>query len=97
MDSRGDAAGDGGNPACFNSMARGQDRFLPRLAYGIRTFERDEVDEAIVQNPGPIEEYINLSALRQARERFDNKGEDEPADMFKIWMSVSLALWLKHQ
>jgi len=71
--------------------------FVPRLAYGIRTFERDEVDEAIVQNPGPIEEYINLSALRQARERFDNKGEDEPADMFKIWMSVSLALWLKHQ
>lgn len=70
--------------------------FVPSLAYGIRTFEREQLDEVIVRHPGVIEEYVNLDALRQARKRFiDGDAESGPADLFSIWKTVSLALWLK--
>lgn len=70
--------------------------FVPSLAYGIRTFERDALDEVIVRNPGPIQEYVNVNELRHARNRFiDGCAENRSADLFAIWKTVSLALWLQ--
>jgi asparagine synthase (glutamine-hydrolysing) len=71
--------------------------FVPSLAYGLRVFERDHLDEVIIRNPGVIEEYVNIRSLRQAYSRFLEQDSDlESKDLFAIWKTVSLALWLKH-
>jgi asparagine synthase (glutamine-hydrolysing) len=71
--------------------------FAPSLAYGIRTFERDELDALLVRNPGPLAEFVNLQDLREALKRFLSPDCDHGSiDLFGIWKSVSLSLWLQH-
>jgi hypothetical protein len=60
-------------------------------------FEREQLEEVIIRNPGALEEYVNLCALRRAYQRFlDQESESDSWDLFAIWKTVSLASWLKH-
>jgi asparagine synthase (glutamine-hydrolysing) len=71
--------------------------FVPSLAYGLKVFEREQLEEVIIRNPGALEEYVNLCALRRAYQRFlDQESESDSWDLFAIWKTVSLASWLKH-
>ncbi|MCM3874363.1 MAG: lasso peptide isopeptide bond-forming cyclase [Pyrinomonadaceae bacterium] len=72
--------------------------FAPSLVYGLRAFEREQLDEIIIRNPGVIEGYIDISALRRAYGRFlEQESETDSTDLFAIWKSASLALWLQHR
>ncbi len=72
--------------------------FVPSLAYGLKMFEREQLEDVIVRNPGAIEEYVNLRSLRQAYKRFlDQETEPDAKDLFAIWKIVSLASWLNHE
>ena len=70
--------------------------FVPSLAYGLRVFERDQLDDVILRNPGIIEEFVNIGWLTQAYRRFLDQAQGiDSSDLFAIWKSVSLALWLR--
>jgi len=75
----------------------GKTNFAPSLEYGLRVFERAQLDDVILRNPGIIEEYVNIGVLRQAYMRFlDRKSEVDPSDLIAIWKTVSSASWLQH-
>lgn len=70
--------------------------FSPSLSYGLKAFEQDLLDKIIIDDPGVIEKYVNVKALRQAYRRFlSGESEDDSRDLFNIWKCASLALWLK--
>jgi asparagine synthase (glutamine-hydrolysing) len=75
----------------------GKTDFAPSLVYGLKAFERDQLDEIIIRNPGVIEGYVDISALRRAYKRFIEQPEADSADLFAIWKCASLALWLQHR
>jgi asparagine synthase (glutamine-hydrolysing) len=71
--------------------------FVPSLAYGLKTFEREQLEEVIIHNPGAIEEYVNLRSLREAYQLFlDQEPKPYSRNLFAIWKVVTLAAWLKH-
>jgi len=71
--------------------------FLPNIAHGLRTFERERLDELILHNSGVWEKYVNLNALREAYQRFVSpENQETPDDVFLIWEVASLALWLRY-
>jgi asparagine synthase (glutamine-hydrolysing) len=70
--------------------------FTPSLAYGLKVFESSLLNEVIIRNPAVIENYVSVTALRQAYDRFLNQGSKvHPEDVFNIWKAVSLALWFQ--
>jgi asparagine synthase (glutamine-hydrolysing) len=72
--------------------------FAPSLVYGLRAFEREQLDEIIIRNPGVIEGFVNISALRGAYRRFlEPQSTPSSTDLFAIWKFASLALWLKQR
>jgi asparagine synthase (glutamine-hydrolysing) len=65
------------------------------LKYGLWTFERKRFERVIMKEAETIEPYVHIDVLRQALNRFlENKASG--TDMYSIWKSVSLALWLQH-
>ncbi len=72
--------------------------FSASLSYGLKVFEKDMLDQIIIDNPGIIEKYVNVSALRQAYRRFlATEPTSDTTDLFNIWKCASLALWLKQE
>ncbi len=70
--------------------------FSPSLSYGLKTFEQHILDKIILENPSILEKYVNVSALRQAYQRFLAGESADSTDLFNIWKCASLALWLQH-
>lgn len=69
--------------------------FSPSLSYGLRSFERETLDQIILKDPGVIESYVDIKSLRQAYERFLSGSGEDVNDLYNIWKCASLALWLK--
>jgi asparagine synthase (glutamine-hydrolysing) len=89
-------------------MRRAMDEILPRevqwrggkldisngLNWGLWTFERERIEQVIEKNSAVLGNYIRVPVLRKACQRFLNQKATD-LDMFAIWKSVSLALWLQ--
>jgi asparagine synthase (glutamine-hydrolysing) len=59
--------------------------------------ERHILEDVIVRDPGVIEPYIDVSALRAAYRRYlSQPTAASEEDLFTIFLSVNLALWLRH-
>jgi asparagine synthase (glutamine-hydrolysing) len=69
--------------------------FSPSLSYGLRSFERETLDQIILRDPSVIESYVDIKSLRQAYERFLSGSGEDVNDLYNIWKCTSLALWLK--
>ena len=69
--------------------------FTPSLSYGLRTFDQPELERIIIHDPSVIENYVNIESLRQTYRRFLMDDEASFQDVFSIWKTVSLALWLQ--
>jgi asparagine synthase (glutamine-hydrolysing) len=71
--------------------------FGPNLARGLRTFERDRLDRAILGDTCVIEPYVNLPVVQEIYRRFvAGDVRANPHDVFAIWRVASLALWLRY-
>jgi asparagine synthase (glutamine-hydrolysing) len=71
--------------------------FTPNLARGLRTFERDRLDRAILRDTRVIESYVNLPVVHEIYRRFvAGDVRANPHDVFAIWRVASLALWLRY-
>ena len=61
----------------------------------LRLFERERLEQVIWSESALLEEYVDISVLRQTYQRFA-AGEPLPdSDVLSIWKPVSLALWLR--
>lgn len=61
---------------------------------GIRTDDRELIEDVIFKEPGGLSNYIDINALRATYHRFreeENSREDVP-----IWRAATLGLWLRH-
>ena len=66
----------------------------PAFYHGLLTYERELANEIINVNPGIIEDYVQIPALREAYARFVTHTAHD-SDVVSIWKTVSLALWLQ--
>ena len=67
----------------------------PSFDKGLLKFERERLEELLTKEPKLIEEYVNISLLDKAYQRFIcRKASDD--DMVIIWRTVNLSLWLKY-
>jgi asparagine synthase (glutamine-hydrolysing) len=64
-------------------------------SYGLRTYNRELLDQTVGQPSTCIEPYINLNVLRQSYSRLMSGGTTQDADVSNIWRATGLALWLQ--
>jgi asparagine synthase (glutamine-hydrolysing) len=66
------------------------------LSYNLRqqllTFEEDRIDAIIFSNPKPIEDYVDMTALRKTYQNY--KKQPASGNIYAVWSAVNLALWL---
>jgi asparagine synthase (glutamine-hydrolysing) len=67
----------------------------PSFDHGLLAFERERLKKVILEDPSAIEDYVDVTALRQAYHRYVSRKAME-GDALVIWKAVSLALWLQH-
>jgi asparagine synthase (glutamine-hydrolysing) len=65
----------------------------PNFDRALLKFGQNLMDDVILNDPSVIEEYVNVPTLRQAYKRYARRETD--GDAFDIWMSITLALWLR--
>lgn len=73
----------------------GKSNLGPNFNHVLLTFGRERMEEVILQNPEAIEEYVDITALRAAHQRFVSGEASVDADAISIWKALSLALWLQ--
>jgi asparagine synthase (glutamine-hydrolysing) len=66
----------------------------PNFVYGLLTFDRKLLDEVILNDPGIIERYVNINALREMYRRMTTQPKVHVDDAITIWRIVTLARWL---
>ena len=64
------------------------------FTHTLLTLERQRLDETILNDPSTIEEYVDLTTLREKYRRFLPDGRPGPA--VTVWKAANLALWLEH-
>lgn len=52
------------------------------------------LQEIIMKDPGPLEAYVNITALREIYQRY--LSQQDLHDEVLIWQTVTLALWLRY-
>ena len=62
---------------------------------GLLKFERELLDDVIVDDPGSIEDYVDIPVLRESYQRYAARSSTGDAQ-FVVWPAVTLALWLRH-
>ena len=72
----------------------GKGNMSPNFEHGLLTFDREQLEEVILKDPGAIGKYVDITALRKAYHRFVSREATEQ-EVFSIWQSASLALWLQ--
>ena len=63
--------------------------------HGLLAFERNRLEDVIVNDPTSIEEYVDVAALREAHRRFVSRRVTNQDDVLAIWKAVTLSLWLR--
>ena len=64
------------------------------LKKGLLSFEKERLDEIILDNPQSIEPYINIATLRGNYQRY--KKHSANGNFQAIWSAINLSLWLSH-
>ncbi len=61
---------------------------------GLLAFERNRLEEMILNNPKVIEAYVDIAALREMYHRYVSRGTID--DAMTVWKAVTLGLWLHY-
>jgi asparagine synthase (glutamine-hydrolysing) len=65
----------------------------PNFNRSLLAFERELLEEVILNDPQAIEEYVNVPALRETYHRYASWGMD--SDAMHVWRAITLAIWLR--
>jgi asparagine synthase (glutamine-hydrolysing) len=72
----------------------GKSDLSPNFDRGLMTFEQKRLDEVIFNNSKAIEEYVNISTVRNAYHKFVSKRNSD--DVMSVWIVATLCLWFNH-
>lgn len=72
---------------------RGKSDLFPNFRHVLGTFERQQVQQLLTQDPGPLGAYLDRAALRRIHERYC--ASNEPVATLNLWKVFTLGLWLK--
>jgi len=64
------------------------------FTHGLLNFEDGLLEDVIMNDPGSIEVYVDIAALRETYHRYLSR--KNPTDEMRVWNAVTLALWLRH-
>jgi asparagine synthase (glutamine-hydrolysing) len=64
------------------------------FARGLLAFERETLEDVILNDSQTIEAYVDMTALRKAYNQYVS--HEGNADSLTVWKAVTLALWLRH-
>jgi len=67
----------------------------PNFKRRLLDYERETLDEVILNEPQVIEEYVDMPALRAAYARYASQPMHSGQDVLTIYGAVMLALWLR--
>lgn len=71
--------------------------FIPVFHHGLLTFDRERLDEDILNRSFDIEKYVNVSALHDLYSRIaSGKPMDVAKELLAFWKVASFALWAQH-
>jgi len=66
----------------------------PAVTAGLLKYDAPLLEETIMKNPEPLEEFVDIGALRATYRRYlSNRNQH---DEMLIWQAVTLALWLRY-
>jgi asparagine synthase (glutamine-hydrolysing) len=65
--------------------------------FRLRMLDQDRavLEDVIVRDPGPLEPYVEVGALRQAYRRYADRQSAGDADALAVYGAVTLGLWLR--
>lgn len=72
----------------------GKSDLSPNFTRNLLAFEHKLLEEVIVKNPQDIEEYVDISTLRETYYRYVSQPTIDDAEA--IWPAVTLAVWRSH-
>jgi hypothetical protein len=58
-------------------------------------YERETLDELILRDPKPIQDYVDVSSLRAAYKRYSAAPLQSSEEAFSIMLATTLGLWLR--
>jgi asparagine synthase (glutamine-hydrolysing) len=73
----------------------GKTDMTPNFLRGLLNFDRELVDEVVVNHQSPIQEFVDFSTLQKSHHRLISQGEKTNDDTINVWKAVTLALWLR--
>jgi asparagine synthase (glutamine-hydrolysing) len=77
---------------------RGKTDFSPNLIHGLLSLEKASSDQLIPHGLGKLTPYLNIQTLAEIYQRFSSsKSQEKGVDVQKIWVVLSLALWLDYK
>jgi asparagine synthase (glutamine-hydrolysing) len=67
----------------------------PNFRQGLLSFERQRLEQLILENSQAIEAYVDVASLRTVYQRYVSQGAKE--DVIPVWLAITLALWLYYK
>ncbi len=67
----------------------------PNFRQGLLSFERQRLEQLILENSQAIEAYVDVASLRTVYQRYVSQGAKE--DVIPVWLAITLALWLYYE
>jgi len=69
----------------------------PVFARGLLMFERERLENVLLNEPKMMERYVDMATLRNVYQRYVSRRPEDDAhdDAHTVWLVVSLALWLR--
>ncbi len=75
----------------------GKTEMTPNFVRGLLHFDRELLDEVVLNNPSSVKELVDLNSLRRSYHNFISEGDVTNDDVvIPVWKAVTLALWLRH-
>jgi asparagine synthase (glutamine-hydrolysing) len=62
---------------------------------GLITFERNRLEQVILDESKIVDTYVDTAALRKVFRRYIEEARED--DAFKVWIAVTLAMWLSRR
>lgn len=77
-------------------LRRNKTRLGPNFIRGLLAFERETLDEIILNDSSSLENYVEINILRKAYQRLLSQEDGADKDIMDVWGAVTLALWLRY-
>jgi asparagine synthase (glutamine-hydrolysing) len=73
----------------------GKANLSPNFRRGLLDLGKPTIEDIVINNPGVLDHYVNISALREAYERYSSRPTRGGRDELAVYNAVMLGWWLR--